>query len=89
MMRRPFITADRASRLLTALLALLLAGAPVAAQTINQNIGGGIGFTFDGGISGKGGGSGPQPTGDILLVDNASFILQVDGASLICRAGGC
>ena len=58
----PLITADRASRLLTALLALLLAGAPVAAQTINQNIGGGIGFTFDGGISGKGGGSGPPPT---------------------------
>ena len=59
---RPFITADRASRILTAVLALALASAPVAAQTINQNIGGGIGFTFDGGISGKGGGSGPPPT---------------------------
>lgn len=31
----------------------------------------------------------PQPTGDILLVDGVSFILQTDGASLICRAGGC
>lgn len=85
----PFITADRASRLLTAMLALLLAGAPVAAQTINQNIGGGIGFGFDGGISGKGAPVGPQPTGDILLVDNTSFLLQVDGVSLVCRAGGC
>lgn len=85
----PLITADRASRLLTALLALLLAGAPVAAQTITPQIGGGLGFTFDGGISGKGAPVGPQPTGDILLVDNTSFILQVDGASLICRAGGC
>lgn len=30
-----------------------------------------------------------QPTGKILLVDAASFILQVDAASKICRAGGC
>lgn len=35
---------------------------------------------------GKGGGS---SAGDILLVDGASFILQTDGTSLICRAGGC
>jgi hypothetical protein len=31
----------------------------------------------------------PQPTGDILLVDGVSLILQTDGASFICRAGGC
>lgn len=30
-----------------------------------------------------------QPTGKILLVDGVSFILQVDAASKICRAGGC
>lgn len=35
------------------------------------------------------GASVPQPTGDILLVDGTSLILQTDGASLICRAGGC
>lgn len=27
--------------------------------------------------------------GKILLVDGVSFILQTDGASKICRAGGC
>jgi len=31
----------------------------------------------------------PQPTGDILLVDGVSLILQTDAASFICRAGGC
>jgi hypothetical protein len=31
----------------------------------------------------------PQPTGDILLVDGTSFLLQTDAASLVCRAGGC
>lgn len=31
----------------------------------------------------------PPATGDILLVDGSSFLLQVDNASLICRAGGC
>ena len=28
-------------------------------------------------------------TGDILLVDGASLILQTDGTSAICIAGGC
>jgi hypothetical protein len=28
-------------------------------------------------------------TGKILMVDGASFILQTDAASKICRAGGC
>jgi hypothetical protein len=31
----------------------------------------------------------PQPTGDVLMVDGTSLILQTDGASFICRAGGC
>ena len=31
----------------------------------------------------------PQATGKILLVDGASFILQTDAASKVCRAGGC
>jgi len=31
----------------------------------------------------------PPPTGDILLVDGSSFLLQVDNSSLVCRAGGC
>lgn len=44
---------------------------------------------FSGGISSGMVSSGPQPTGDILLVDGVSLILQTDGASLICRAGGC
>lgn len=39
---------------------------------------------------GQADGSGaPAPTGDILLADGTSFILQTDGASLICIAGGC
>jgi hypothetical protein len=31
----------------------------------------------------------PQPNGKILLVDGVSFILQTNGTSKICRAGGC
>ena len=46
-----------------------------------------------GGINGPGvttpGGSVPVPTGKILLVDDTSFLLQTDGASKVCRAGGC
>lgn len=34
-------------------------------------------------------GSGAAVTGKILLVDGASFILQTDGTSKICLAGGC
>lgn len=30
-----------------------------------------------------------QPNGKILLVDGSSFILQTNGTSKICRAGGC
>jgi hypothetical protein len=35
------------------------------------------------------GGGGPPGTNFILLVDNASFILQTDNASKICLATGC
>lgn len=38
---------------------------------------------------GMDGNGGPKPTGKILLVDGASFVLQVDAASKICLAGGC
>jgi hypothetical protein len=41
------------------------------------------------GASSKRGTVTPQPTGDILMVDGASLILQTDSASFICRAGGC
>lgn len=42
-------------------------------------------FPLTGGI-----GSGtPPPTGKILLSDGSSFILQTNGTSKICRAGGC
>lgn len=40
------------------------------------------------GIDSNGGGT-VQPTGKILLVDAVSFVLKVDAASKICRAGGC
>lgn len=41
------------------------------------------------GIDSNGGGAVVQPTGKILLVDAVSFVLKVDAASKICRAGGC
>lgn len=34
-------------------------------------------------------GIGVPQNGDILLVDNASILLQTDNASFICRAAGC
>lgn len=69
--------------------ALALAISPIAAQTINQNIGGGIGFTFDGGISGSGGGGVAPVAGALLLEDNVSFLLLEDGSSHLCLEGGC
>lgn len=50
---------------------------------------GGLGKRFGKLGAPSGGPAVPQPNGDILLVDGASFILQTDGTSLICRAGGC
>jgi hypothetical protein len=47
-------------KIIFAIVILLILAATLQAQTINQNIGGGIGYTFDGGINGKGkGGSAP------------------------------
>lgn len=41
-------------------------------------------------IPGNVGGSGPPPiSGKLLLVDGSSFLLQTDGTSKICLAGGC
>jgi hypothetical protein len=41
-------------------------------------------------IPGNVGGSGPPPiSGKLLLVDGVSFLLQTDGTSKICLAGGC
>jgi hypothetical protein len=40
------------------------------------------------GIDSNGAGA-VQPTGDILMVDAVSLVLQTDAASFICRAGGC
>lgn len=34
-------------------------------------------------------GAAPGSNGDILMVDGTSLILQTDGASFVCRAGGC
>jgi hypothetical protein len=41
------------------------------------------------GSGGFGDGGGGASSGKILLVDGASFILQTDGTSKICRAAGC
>jgi len=51
--------------------------------------GGGAGMGNPGGGFSGGGAAVAQPTGKILMVDGASFILQTDAASKICRAGGC
>lgn len=50
--------------------------------------------TIFGGLSGFGGigRTGKaivQPTGKILLVDGVSHLLQTDGTSKVCLAGGC
>jgi hypothetical protein len=66
------------SRLLLAALLLLLGLSAPSAQLSLMGIGGA-----------DLGSAAAQPTGDILLVDGVSFILQTDAASLICRAGGC
>lgn len=69
-------------------LSLVLASTAVRSDGIYNPTSNQIGFT-DGVNNLSIGVAVPQPTGDILLVDGVSFILQTDGASLICRAGGC
>lgn len=41
------------------------------------------------GAQGVGGPVAPATKGSILLVDGSSHLLQVDGVSKICIAGGC
>lgn len=70
-------------------LAIALASLQALAATITPQIGGGIGFVFDGGIGGKPSVAIAQPTGKILLADGVSHLLLADGVSRLCRAGGC
>ena len=65
------------------ILALLVASTMARSDGIGFNaVGQTEGISFAGKVT-------PQPTGDILMVDGASLIVQTDGASFICRAGGC
>jgi hypothetical protein len=77
-------------KLLTLIIALLLVALPkdTRAQSITPQIGGGISFGADGGISGTGKQI-PQPTGKLLMADGVSYLLLADGVSKICLAGGC
>lgn len=73
---------------------LLLGGIYAAAAQFNGCppglCGSSGGFGNSGGGFGPGGSAAaPAATGKILMVDGASFILQTDAASKICRAGGC
>lgn len=54
------------------------------AQTINQNIGGGIGFTFDGGIS-SGGANGSGPPAHALLAQTGVCILAQTGSCILVQ----
>jgi hypothetical protein len=69
-------------------LALLMLATSARSDGLG-NLTGRIGQGDFGGIGGGFAKAAPQPTGDILLADGVSFILQTDGTSLICRAGGC
>ena len=80
------------NRPLTILVALSLV---IASAAFVQSAGAfgigrlGAGIGALGRLGGKGTPAAPQPTGDILMVDGTSLILQTDGASFVCRAGGC
>ena len=70
------------------ILALLLVSTLARSDGIYNPTSNDIGFTD--GINNLAIGSAvPQPTGDILLVDGVSLLLQTDAASFVCRAGGC
>ena len=70
-----------------ALAALLVLASIAGAHAFGM---GKLGFQFGrlGAPSGKVPAA-PGGGGKILLVDGASFVLQTDAASKICRAGGC
>ena len=74
------------------MIRILIAGSLLLASIYAAHAFGlGLGNTFGRmGGAGKGGTSAPPgTTGKILLVDGVSFILQTDGTSKICLAGGC
>lgn len=71
----------------TALTAALLIGTLATANAVGLGREG-VGFGKLG-LFQKQGVAVPQPNGDILMVDGTSLILQTDGASFVCRAGGC
>lgn len=70
-------------------LMIALSAAALASTDIVGKIGRSGGFTGRNPISGGIGSGTPAATGKILLVDGVSFILQTNGTSKICRAGGC
>jgi hypothetical protein len=70
------------------ILALLVASTLARSDGIYNPTSNEIGFT-DGINNLAIGTSVPQPTGDVLMVDGVSLILQTDAASFVCRAGGC
>lgn len=71
----------------TAIAILMLLGTVYSAHAFGV---GKLGLIFGKeGASSKKGVITPQPTGDILMVDAVSLILQTDAASFVCRAGGC
>ncbi len=61
---------------------------PVQSFGINK-LGNSGGFGGLGNQGGKSASPAPPLAGKLLAVDGVSFILQTDGASKICRAGGC
>lgn len=74
---------------LTILSVLALSASAYAATDIVGRIGKSGSFSGGNRLTGGSGTGGPPPTGDILLVDGVSLLLQTDGASFVCRAGGC
>lgn len=77
------------SRSVVAIGLAVLTGLAIArADSITPQIGGGIQYGFDGGVSYQH--SGVSPTGnDLLLSDGSSFLLLSDGSSKLCLASGC
>lgn len=74
------------NRAILAAALLLMSSVARSDGIYNPGVGG---WGFQDGINGPGTPPVPQPTGDVLMVDGTSLILQTDGASFVCRAGGC